>query len=238
MPSIRRRPLRTAILLLAATQLAGCAPQAATIEGSRIEGLYTIFLIAAAAVFVIVAGLIGWSVVRYRARGEVDELPPQTRDNPRLEIVWWALPTILVIGLFVLTAQVLTEVDARDGSATVGVHVTGYQWQWRFAYEGTDVVIQGEPGDPPTLVLPVGERVSFDLESPDVVHSFWVPAFLMKRDVVPGRTNHIELTIDEAGTYRGQCAEFCGLLHDQMLFSIEAVPASEFADWLAGQGGG
>jgi len=237
MPSVRRRAPLTAMLLLAATQLTGCAPQAATIEGSRIEWLYTVFLIAAAAVFVIVAGLIGWSIVRYRARGDDDELPRQTRDNRRLEIVWWALPTILVIGLFVVTAQVLSEVDARDTSSTVAVRVTGYQWQWRFAYGGTDIVIQGEPGDPPTLVLPVGERIAFELESPDVVHSFWVPDFLMKRDVVPGRTNHIELTIDEAGTYRGQCAEFCGLLHDQMLFSIQAVPAADFADWLDAQGG-
>lgn len=232
------RTLPAAALVLLATQLAGCAPQAATIEGSRTVGLYNIFLVVAAAVFVIVAGLIGWSIVRYRATGDADALPPQTRDNPRLEIVWWALPTILVIALFVLTAQVLSDVDARTGTAEVHVRVTGYQWQWRFGYADSDVVIQGQPGDPPTLVLPVGRRISFDLESVDVIHSFWIPDFLMKRDVVPGRTNHIELTIDEAGTYAGQCAEFCGLLHDQMLFSIEAVPAGQFDEWLAHAGSG
>ena len=85
--------------------------------------------------------------------------------------------------------------------------------------------------------MPLNTPVKLVMDSRDVLHSLYIPAFRQKRDVVPGRTNHIELTIDEAGTYRGQCAEFCGLLHDQMLFSIQAVPAADFADWLDAQGG-
>jgi cytochrome c oxidase subunit II len=229
---------RSAAFVLASLVLAGCAPQAATTEGAQIKGLYDLFLVAAAGVFVIVAGLIGWSILRYRAHDGDEGLPPQIRDNRRLELVWWALPTILVIVLFVATAGVLRQVDATSPDPALRVLVTGSQWQWRFAYEGTDVVVQGTPGQEPQLVLPIGERIAFDLESADVIHSFWVPAFLMKRDVVPGQTNHIELTIDAVGTYRGQCAEFCGRLHDQMVFSIRAVTASDFDDWLGSQEGG
>jgi len=228
---------RAVAIALAAALLAGCAPQPATVEGGQIKGLYDLFLMAAVGVFVIVAALIGWSIVRYRASGDSEGLPPQTHSNPRLEVVWWALPTLLVIGLFVATAGVLGQVDGSAGTPAMRVQVTGFQWQWRFDYEGTAVTIAGTPDAPPQLVLPVGERIAFDLESADVIHSFWVPRFLMKRDVVPGQTNHIEVTIDAEGTYSGQCAEFCGRLHDEMLFSIRAVPADEFAAWLASQEG-
>jgi len=232
------RVLAGAALAFGVTVLGGCVPQPATSEGVQVKGLYDVFLIAAAAVFLIVAGLIGWSVLRYRAGDDDEELPPQVKANVRLELIWWALPTILVIVLFFLTAQVLSRVDARNADPSVEVTVTGYQWQWRFAYAGTDVVIEGLPDQPPELWLPTGEPVALTLVSPDVIHSFWVPDFLVKRDVVPGRTNRIDLTIDEAGTYSGQCAEFCGLLHDRMLFSIRAVSPAEFEAWLAGQGGG
>ena len=142
-----------------------------------------------------------------------------------------------MIGLFIATAGVLGQVDSTSGEPALRVQVTGFQWQWRFAYEGTEVAIVGTPDTDPELVLPVGERIALDLQSADVIHSFWVPQFLMKRDVIPGQTNEIELTLDAEGTYRGQCAEFCGQLHDQMIFSIRAVPADEFATWLANQEG-
>jgi cytochrome c oxidase subunit II len=217
--------------------LSGCTPNAVTIEGQRVQALYLTFMAAAAIVFAVVAGLITWSILRYRWRGE-DERPPQLRDNGRLEITWWALPTLVVIGLFVLTAQVLGGVDEETTDPDLTVTITGFQWQWRFAYEGTDVVVTGGPDQPAELVLPVGERIAFDLESPDVIHSFWVPQFLIKRDVIPGRTNRFEVTIDEAqagAIYRGQCGEFCGLLHARMTFSIHAMSAEDFQTWLAEQ---
>jgi cytochrome c oxidase subunit 2 len=228
------RPFSAIALLTVTAILAGCTPEPATIEGARVRWLYDLFMVAAAGVFVIVAGLISWSVLRHRARGN-DDAPPQTRDNPPLEIAWWALPTLLVIGLFVLTAQVLAQVDERTDDPAVTVDVTGFQWQWRFAIEGTDVVVTGESDEAPRILLPVGERIAFNLDSPDVVHSFWVPEFLIKRDVVPGLTNRIELTIEREGIYRAQCGEFCGLLHARMLFSIEAVSRDAYETWLAEQ---
>jgi cytochrome c oxidase subunit 2 len=214
--------------------VAGCTPTPVTVEAGSVQTLYDVFLVAAAVVFVIVAGLIGWSIVRYRDQGD-GELPVQTSSNLTVEIIWWALPTLLVIGLFVLSAQVLGKVDHTVPDPQVSVKVEGFQWQWRFTYEGQNVVITGTPGNHPELVLPVGEPVHFDLQSDDVIHSFYIPAFLFKRDVIPGVHNQFDLTIDQAGTYSGQCAEFCGLYHDEMLFSIRAVPPAEFASWLAKQ---
>lgn len=231
------RLLRAIALISVVAFLTGCAPEPATTEGARVKALYDTFMVAAVVVFALVAGLIGWSIVRYRARDDGREAST-AHGNIGLEVAWWSLPTLLVIGLFILTAQVLATVDRRTDDPPLTVTVTGFQWQWQFAYADTDVVLTGSTDGGPELVLPVGERIAFDLESPDVIHAFWVPQFLIKRDIIPGKTNRIELTIQEPGTYRGQCAEFCGLLHDRMTFSIRAVPADEFRTWLSQQGGG
>ena len=223
------------LAVLTAGLLAGCAPAAATVEGDGIKRLYDVFLVVGAIVFVIVAGLIGWSIVRYRAPQDA-ELPPQTHANIRLELIWWALPTILVIVLFFLTAGVLNRVDARaDAGESLVVRVTGFQWQWRFEYEAAGITVTGTPAEPAVVVLPVDQPITLLLDSPDVNHAFYVPTFLFKRDVIPGIENRVDLTIQEPATYTGQCAEFCGLLHDQMTFSIRAVSGLEFDAWLANQ---
>jgi cytochrome c oxidase subunit 2 len=186
----------------------------------------------------VVAGLIGWNIVRYRAHDGDPTLPSQTHTHLALELIWWALPTVLVIGLFVISAGVLNTNDSRSAAAPLRVRVEGFQWQWRFTYLDSGVTITGLPGASPQLVLPVGRAIDFELVSDDVIHSFFISAFLVKRDNVPGIDNHLQLTIDEAGTYGGQCAEFCGLLHDRMLFSIRAVGADAFAAWLAAEEAG
>ena len=232
----RDRGIRRSVVALLAVALAlgACTAPPATVEADRVQGLYNLFLIAAAIVFVVVAGLIGWNIVRYRARGD-GSLPVQTNTNLALELLWWALPTLLVIGLFIASAAVLNTNDAKHPGAPLRVKVEGFQWQWRFTYIDSKVQVAGFPGSPPELVLPVGQTVDFELVSDDVIHSFFIPAFLVKRDTIPGVDNHLQLTINEQGTYTGQCAEFCGLLHDQMLFSIRAVSASDFSTWLASQ---
>jgi cytochrome c oxidase subunit 2 len=236
-PRHRRRAVSlipVAALLAVGALLPACTASPATVEGGRVQGLYNLFLIAAAAVFVVVAGLIGWNIVRYRAGGD-ESLPAQTHTNLVLELLWWALPTALVIGLFIVSAVVLNTNDARSANPAVSVRVESFQWQWRFTYAGSGAVVTGLAGAPPQLVLPVGETIDFQLVSDDVVHAFFVPRFLVKRDAVPGIDNHLQITINQEGTYSGQCAEFCGLLHDQMLFSIRAVSPSDFQTWLATQ---
>jgi len=232
-----KNPRSAVAALVLVLLLAACAPAPVTDRARDVASLYGIFMIAAAVIFVIVTGLIGWSIVRYRATADSGE-PAQFHTNVPMELVWWALPTLLVIGLFVVSAQVLANVDRKADPSALTVEVEGFQWQWRFTYLASGVVLTGEPGAPPQVVLPVGREVEFVLTSPDVIHSFYVPRFLIKRDAIPGITNRIALTIDQAGIYSGQCAEFCGLLHADMRFSIRAVSAADFAAWLQRQAAG
>ncbi len=218
----------------AAVTLSACVPSPADVQGESVERLYTIFFIVAAVVFALVAGLIAWSLVRYRARPG-DELPKQFDRNLKLELTWFAIPLATVIVLFILSAGVLGEVNAENSDPFVTVNVEGYQWGWRFTYEGSGVEVIGDADDRPEIVLPVGRPLTFTLDSADVVHSFWVPRFLIKRDMVPGQQNSISLTVSEAGVYRGVCTEFCGLLHSKMNFVIRAVQPAQFEVWLENQ---
>lgn len=217
--------------LLVATS---CAPEAATRQGAAVENLYGIFMVVAAVIFVVVAALIGWSILRYRAKPDARELPPQVHTNVALEITWFAIPTAIVVVLFIMSVQVTNTVDdvsKHDPEPPLVIQVDGFQWGWRFDL-GDGVVVNSLPEDPAVISLPVDRPITFMLESPDVIHSFYVPRFLIKRDAVPGRTNRIDVTIDEPGTYSGVCAEFCGLLHDEMNFTINAVAPAEFEGWL------
>lgn len=225
--------VRLAVVTAAGAVTAGCAPEAAGDQGAAVKDLYDVFFYVAVGVFALVAGLIGWSILRFRKKDDAE--PPQTKHNLALEITWFAIPTAIVIVLFVLSAGTLGDVNDEHPDPAVTVSVEAFQWGWRFTYEGEAVVVEGLPEEPARIVLPVGEPLRFDLESADVVHSFYVPRFLMKRDAVPGETNRIDYTIRSEGTYGGACAEFCGVLHDSMPFTIEAVSRAEFDEWLAGR---
>jgi cytochrome c oxidase subunit 2 len=225
------------LLLLAAcaaATLGACVPDSADIQGESVERLYTIFSIVAAVVFALVSALITWSLIRYRAKPG-DHLPKQFDRNLKLELTWFAVPLATVVVLFILSAGVLGEVNAESPDTAVTVNVEGYQWGWRFTYEGSGVEVIGDADDRPEIVLPVGRQLSFTLDSADVVHSFWVPRFLIKRDMVPGQENSLNLTVSEPGVYRGVCTEFCGLLHTKMNFVIRAVQATQFEAWLEAQ---
>ncbi|MDQ3951415.1 MAG: cytochrome c oxidase subunit II [Actinomycetota bacterium] len=227
--------MRLAVVAAAVAGTAACAPEPAGEQGAAVKDLYDVFFYVAAGVFVVVAGLIGWSIVRFRKKPGDDAEPPQFGHNLALEITWFALPTVIVVVLFVLSAGALQDVNDEEAAPVVTVRVEAFQWGWRFAYEGEAVAIEGLPEDPARIVLPVDEPVRFDLRSRDVVHSFYVPRFLIKRDTIPGETNRIDYVIREEGTYDGKCAEFCGVLHDRMPFTIEAVPVEEFERWLDDQ---
>src|SRR5687768_2794535 len=132
--TLRRPTLLSAVASL--TLLTACAPTAATQQGREVTSLYSIFFWVAAGVFVVTAGLIGWSIVRYRAKPGDNDLPKQFHQNLKLEVVWFAIPQVIVIVLFVLSAFALSEVNERKPEPDAVVEVTGYQWGWRFEYEG------------------------------------------------------------------------------------------------------
>jgi cytochrome c oxidase subunit 2 len=234
-----------ALVVAGALVLAGCGQYpAATEQGEPVHRLYDIMFVVATPIFLLVEGLILWAVLRYRRKDDV--LPPQFHGNNLLEIGWTIGPLIIVAVLFVLSFQVINKVDALPANPQATVNILGFQWQWQFTYAGEKVTVErGQPpqdlsvkgtiAKPPHIYLPVGERIRFNEQSKDVIHSFYIPEFLYKRDLVPGRTNHFELTIAKAGVYHGQCAQFCGLAHGQMHFYVHAVSRPEFDKWLADQ---
>ena len=222
------RWLAVAALALAAT---GCAPQSVTEQGRAVYNLYNLFLYIAAVVFVVVSGLVLWSVVRYRRRD--DELPKQTHGNNRLELLWTLIPTVIVLVLFAFTLVAQNKVLDKSGQADVNVTVTAFQWSWRFTYEGTGAEVLGGPGTVPELVVPVGQRVRVKLVSADVVHSFYVPQTLFKRQAIPGTDNTFDLTFEKVGLYHGQCTQFCGLQHPDMVFRVRVVEQGAYQSWLA-----
>ncbi|MFL5725332.1 MAG: cytochrome c oxidase subunit II [Chloroflexota bacterium] len=211
---------------------AGCLPAPATEEAKSVASLYAVFVAIAAVIAVVVFGLATWAILRHRAKPG-DPLPDQTHGSLRLELVWTGIPVLIILGLFAGTLAVLSRVDAHTSSPATEVRVEAFRWGWTFSYPASAVAVSGVTPDGPEAVLPVGEPVRIVVTSHDVVHAFFVPVFLFKRDAIPGRESTFEVTIDEPGTYRGQCAEFCGIYHSRMPFSIRAVSRAEFDAWLA-----
>ncbi len=224
---------RLLLLLAAVLAVGGCMPQPETTQGQATFNLYQVFFWAGGVVAAIVWILTTVAIIRYRRRG--DQLPTQVRSNNRLEFAWTAIPFLTVAALSVFTLLTLSTVDAIPRNPKLTVDVLAYRWSWRFTYEGQGVVVNGGTGHPPELVLPAGQTTEIVLTSADVIHSFWVPDFLFKRDAIPGVTNRFAFTVEQPGTWSGQCARYCGLYHDQMTFVVRAMPAPEFQAWLAAQ---
>ncbi len=227
-PAVRWSALAALVLMAA-----GCAPQSVTEEGQAVYGLYNLFLYIAAVVFVVVSGLVIWSVVRYRRRDDV--LPKQTHGNNRLELTWTLIPTVIVLVLFGFTLAAQERVLDDSGDPDVNVTVTAFQWSWRFTYEGTGAEIVGTPDTIPEMVVPVGQTIRVKLISADVVHSFYVPQTLFKRQAIPGTDNFFDLTFEKEGLYHGQCTQFCGLQHPDMVFRVRVVNQGQYQSWLAAE---
>ncbi|CAN5863729.1 cytochrome c oxidase subunit II [soil metagenome] len=227
-----------AIRVAAEMVIVGCsdgpsfgAPEPRSTQGESILDLWRGSIIAALLVGALVWGLIIWSVLRYRRRD--DDVPDQTPENIPIELFYTIIPVLIVAGLFFFTVAVERDVTDTVDDPDLTVEVVGFQWQWQFTYPDEDIVITGEAtGYPPELVLPIGETVRFELMAADVNHSFWVPDFLYKRDLIPGVDNEIDVEVTEAGTYTGRCAEFCGLDHYKMNFTVRAVSPDEYDTWV------
>jgi cytochrome c oxidase subunit 2 len=226
---------RQLTLALLPLLIAGCAPAAVTTEARAARNAYNVFLIAAAVVFAVVAIWLLWSVVRYRRRN--DELPAQIHGNTKLELLWTGIPLALVLFLFVVTIRAQHTVLA-DPPAKVNIDVTAFMWSWQFDYEGTDMRVVGDPNNVPEMLVPVGVPIHIKLRSADVVHSFYVPRALFKRQAIPGTTNDFEMNFQRVGLYHGQCAQFCGVNHADMLFRVKVVSQDQYERFLtSGRGG-
>ena len=221
--------------------LGGCRfgmPQPNTAEGEEILGLWRIWFVIALFVFTLIYVLIAYAVLTgVRRRRRNDDLPSQTQYNIPVEIAYVVVPFLLVIGLFVLTIRSERTVDAVSSNPDLVVQVDASQWTWRFRYPETGVEIVSTAQHPGELVLPANSTVRFDGNATDVIHSFWVPGFLFKRDLIPGRSTSFEFEMTEPAVTDGHCAEFCGLDHARMDFTVRIVGVSEFEQWMAEQRG-
>lgn len=256
-----RRTLKVAMLGMTMLVLAGCSeadqhqirnlamPDRASAEGPFTYELWKWGWVAAMVTGVIVWGLIFYAVVKFRRRSD-DEVPRQTRYNLPLEVFYTIAPVLMVVVFFFHTVRVQDEVISLDDNPDRTVEVLGQQWSWTFNHgvgeqdpsaTGEDedfaydsyVYTSGTGANIPTLVIPVDETIQFNLHSPDVIHSFGVPSFLVKMDVIPGRVNKLQVTPTVEGTYAGKCYELCGVSHSRMLFNVEVVSQSEYEAYLA-----
>lgn len=209
----------------------------------RITGLWTTAWIVLWLVGIIAWALMGWAIVVYRRRKGETGMPAQLRYNNPIEVLFTVVPLILVIGFFAFTARDIAAIEAPTENPDVTIEVIGKQWSWDFNYvdanvyeSGIQAQFEGQTGVPetlPALYLPVGKTVQIDLSSRDVIHSFWVIDFLYKRDMFPGKTNHMYFTPQVEGTYMGKCAELCGEFHSMMLFQVKVVSQPEYETYLA-----
>ena len=210
----------------------------------RISGLWVTSWIVLLIVGLVTWALTIWAVIAYRRRRGQTGLPVQLRYNMPIEVFYTIVPLILVLGFFAFTARDQAAIEQRfaEEDIDVKIEVIAKQWAWDFNYVNEDVYspgIQGQP-DPeapkgslvqselPTLYLPVNANIEIELESRDVIHSFWVVDFLYKKDMFPGKTNYMSLTTEREGTYAGKCAELCGEYHSLMLFNVEVVSQDEY----------
>jgi cytochrome c oxidase subunit 2 len=243
----------TGLALAGALVLTGCSPEVekgwlptergTTNHTDRIMDLWVNSWIAALAVGIITWGLLVWCIIAYRRRKGTTGFPKQLSYNLPLEVFYLTIPLFMVLVFFYFTDQDQRAIDDRSQPADVVVDVRGKQWAWDFNYKQGQVITEDvhEAGVQahltgnevnkellPTLYLPVNKSVDLELNSRDVIHSFWVPAFLQKRDMIPGKTNYIRFTPTKEGTFDGKCAELCGEYHSEMLFRVKVVSESEF----------
>lgn len=245
-----RRRTVPAVVLGGLLALTGCStetteqwkrlglPEGATDRTEHVESLWIGAWIAALIVGVLVWGLILYVVVRYRRRNE--DAPRQVRYNLPLEVLYTLAPFAIIGVLFFYTIESNHDVTRLSNAEQHNVRVIGQQWQWTFNYDEQvpgaaerGVWETGTLDERAELYLPVNESVKFTLNSPDVIHSFWIPSFYFKLDVIPGRTNTFELTPTRTGTFAGRCAELCGFQHARMTFTVKVVSAEEYRAHLA-----
>mgnify|MGYP001195837259 CR=1 FL=1 len=225
-------------------------PEPITAQAPATFDLWKWAWVAAMVVGVITWGLIFYAIWRFRRRHE-DEVPVQTRYNLPLEVFYTITPILMVVVFFFWTVDVQDTMTETVDDPDVTLEVVGQQWSWTFNYGlGEGDPINADPENHvyaydeyaftagtasviPTLVLPVDQTVQFNLHSPDVIHSFGIPEFLMKLDVIPGQVNSFQATPTVEGTFPGKCYELCGTSHSRMLFNVEVVSLAEYEQYIA-----
>jgi len=201
--------------------------QAASPQAEDINHLFYQFTIVATLIVLIVAGGVIYSAIRYRAKKNPEE-PAQTHGNLKLEIIWTVIPFLLLVFFFYLTVKAMKEINQPYAGKKPDIVIIAHQWWWDIRYPGKKIITANE------LHIPVNQKLLMEIESADVIHSWWVPELGRKTDAVPGRQNYSWIVADKAGVYKGKCSEYCGTQHAWMLIRVVAQTEEEFEKW-AGQ---
>jgi cytochrome c oxidase subunit 2 len=238
-------PAAVSLMLL----LSGCSEQefsrgflpgvpGVTNHTDRITGLWTTSWIVLWGIGIIAWGLMFYAIIVYRRRKGETGLPAQLRYNNPIETLFTIVPLIITVGFFAFTARDMAAIEQPTANPDVKIQVVAKQWSWDFNYvngnvydSGVQSQFAGQEGSEaalPVLYLPVNKSVQIDLTARDVIHSFWVVDFLYKKDMFPGRINHMYFTPQVEGTYKGKCAELCGEYHSMMLFNVKVVSQAEY----------
>ena len=227
--------LLTAVAAVTVFQL----PDAITEQGERTTVLYQATLAISFVVFFGVTAGIIWAVFRYRRRSP-DEMPEQIHGSSVLELTWTIVPVIILVALFIPSLIMVIDLKTPPAAAETDltVEAVGHQWWWEFIYLDQGVRVQSTPPDyedlePPRLVVPVGKTVVVKVRSTDVIHSFYVPNLLYKIQAIPGNVNQMHFKAEKVGVYTGQCYQFCGLRHSDMLFILDVREEDDYERWLA-----
>ena len=244
-PRRRRGLLIAALVTVVTLALGGCQgklsngflPDTISDSGKRVTDLWIGSWIAVLAVGAITWGLMLYAAVRFRKRKGDETLPVQLRYNVPVEMLYTIVPVFMVAVFFYYTARDEAALTDTSKKPDVTISVVAKQWSWDFNYIDSNVHESGVHVDPslpddrskmPTLYLPVNKRVEFVLNARDVIHSFWVPSFMTKLDMLPGKTNILQIVPTQTGVFQGKCAELCGAYHSQMLFMVHIVPQAEY----------
>jgi cytochrome c oxidase subunit II len=224
----------TTAALLAVALSVRWFPTPASTRAPQVRTLYDVLLIVSVPIFVTVCVVVVTAVIRFRMRpGQEDMDGPPIHGNTLLEVTWTTIPALLILSLCVYSYVVLHDIEAAPAKGAprqLDIGVTAQQFAWSFTYPPS--VTGGAPLTTTTLELPIGRSAYFSMHSEDVIHSFWVPNFAAKEDVVPGITTHVRATPDRLGTYPIVCAELCGIGHAFMRSSVSVVTPGAFAAWL------
>jgi cytochrome c oxidase subunit 2 len=248
MPALKKKRSLGWLLtaLFASVSLSGCSFKSEDISGmgfpkgaSNVNDislpLWQGAWITAAVVGIFTFILIIWPAIFHRVRADKPEFPKQTQYNIPVEILYTVIPFIIVAVLFYFTAVKQEKIVDLKTPAKHQISVEGFQWSWQFGYAdaGPEAVVTGTPELPPTLYLPLGESVRFKITSNDVVHGFWIPAFMSQIQNLPGVTNYLQLTATELGEFPGRCNILCGRNHAQMLFKVKVVTPEQYESYLS-----
>jgi cytochrome c oxidase subunit 2 len=210
-------------------------PVGASTQATNTDRLYHVLIDASVPIFVLVVTVILYSAWQFRMKpGEELKDGPPIHGNTRLEVVWTAIPALILLGLVSYSFVVLNDNEKKPGGVPeIQIGVTGQQFIWSYEYPSS--VTGGKPLNSDQLYIPMGDTVYFNMRSKDVIHAFWIPAFRLQDDVVPGITTHYRATPDRLGTYPVVCNLLCGLGHSTMRSAVHVVPPAQFQAWLKSQ---